>query len=254
MPRHEVWILADQDEWIVETVHCIYCWQPRLLQVWLHAFWYVQCINHISEVNAKCLRELNLTYCLIYLDDIIIFLWMAEEHLHYLCVIFDQFREHNLKLKPLKSDFFINVISYLVHQVLRDRVCPSNSNLEAIAECALLQTYTEVCAFLSLVDHYRRFIKGFMCISQPLSEYFTGEGASMKLENMYQQQICPSNARNAVYAQITWSALMGEVCQCICYIEVALINGIARIGIHRWWWWWWCRLSLPLMLPQPNYI
>ena len=40
----------------------------------------------------------------------------------------------------------------------------------------------EVCAFLSLVGHYRRFIKGFAQIAQPLSEYLTGEGASRKSE------------------------------------------------------------------------
>ena len=40
----------------------------------------------------------------------------------------------------------------------------------------------EVCAFLSLVGHYRRFIKGFAHITQPLSEYLTGEGASRKSE------------------------------------------------------------------------
>ena len=31
----------------------------------------------------NCLGELNLIYCLIYLDDIIAFLWTAEEHLHH---------------------------------------------------------------------------------------------------------------------------------------------------------------------------
>ena len=61
-------------------------------------------------------------------------------------------------------------------------VCPSNSNLKAIAECALPQTYTEVHTFLSLVGHYRRFIKGFMHIAQPLSKYVTREGASKKSE------------------------------------------------------------------------
>ena len=55
-------------------------------------------------------------------------------------------------------------------------------NLEAIAECALPHTYTEVHAFLSFVGHYRRFTKGFACIAQPLSEYLTGKGASRKLE------------------------------------------------------------------------
>ena len=30
----------------------------------------------------NCMGELNLIYCLIYLDDLIVFSWMAEEHLH----------------------------------------------------------------------------------------------------------------------------------------------------------------------------
>ena len=68
-----------------------------------------------QRLMQNCLRELNLTYCLIYLDDIIIFLQMAEEHLHHLHIVFDQFREHNLKLKPSKCDFFRNEITYLAH-------------------------------------------------------------------------------------------------------------------------------------------
>ena len=57
-------------------------------------------------------------------------------------------------------------------------------NLKAIAECTLLQTYTEACSFLSLVGHYQRFIKGITCITQPLSEYLTGKGASRKSESV----------------------------------------------------------------------
>ena len=56
--------------------------------------------------------------------------------------------------------------------------------MKAIAECALTQTYTEMHVFLSLVDHYRRLIKGFSHIAQPLSEYLTSEGASRKLEQV----------------------------------------------------------------------
>ena len=59
---------------------------------------------------------------------------------------------------------------------------PSNLNLKEIAECTLPQTYTEVCAFLGLVGHYRQFIKGFTHISQPLNKNLAGEGASRKSE------------------------------------------------------------------------
>ena len=51
-----------------------------------------------QRLMQNCLGELNLIYCLIYLDDIIIFSWMAEEHLHRLHVVFDWFREYNLKV------------------------------------------------------------------------------------------------------------------------------------------------------------
>ena len=37
----------------------------------------------------NCMGELNFIYCLIYLDDLIVFSWTAEEHLHHLRVVFD---------------------------------------------------------------------------------------------------------------------------------------------------------------------
>ena len=126
--------------------------------------------------------ELNLIYCLIYLDDLIVFLQTAEEHLHWLYVIFDWLREYNLKLKPSKYSLFKEEINYLAHQVSKWGVQPSNTNLKAIAECAPPQTYTEIQAFLGLVGHYRQFIKGFAQIAQPLNKHLAGEGASRKSE------------------------------------------------------------------------
>ena len=50
----------------------------------------------------NCLGELNLTYCLIYLHDVIVFSKTEEEHVQCLCIVFNCFWEHNLKLKPMK--------------------------------------------------------------------------------------------------------------------------------------------------------
>ena len=35
-----------------------------------------------QQLMQNCLSELNLIYCLIYLDDFIMFSWTVEEHLH----------------------------------------------------------------------------------------------------------------------------------------------------------------------------
>ena len=63
----------------------------------------------------NCLGKLNLIYCLIYLDDLIMFLWTTEEHLHRLYIVFDQLRKYNLKLKPSKRSLFKEEINYLAH-------------------------------------------------------------------------------------------------------------------------------------------
>ena len=83
------------------------------------------------------------------------FLQTAEEHLHRLRVVFDWFRDYNLKLKPSKCSLFKEEINYLAHQVSKRGVWPSDTNIKAIAECALPQTYTEIRAFLGLVGHCR---------------------------------------------------------------------------------------------------
>ena len=135
-----------------------------------------------QQLMQNCMGELNLIYCLIYLDDLIVFSWMAEEHLHRLHIICDWFREYNLKLKPSKCSLFKEKINYVAHQVSEQGAQPSDTNLKAIAKYAPPQTYTEIRAFLGLVGHYRWFIKGFAWIAQPWNEHLVEEGASRKLE------------------------------------------------------------------------
>ena len=43
----------------------------------------------LQWIMINCFWKLNLTYCLIYLDDRVVFLQMAEEHLHWLHIISD---------------------------------------------------------------------------------------------------------------------------------------------------------------------
>ena len=132
----------------------------------------------------NCMGELNFVYCLIYLDDLIMFSRTTEEHLDRLHVVFDCLREYNLKLKLSKCSLFKEEINYLAHKVSKAGVHPSDINVKAIAEYAPPKTYTEIRAFLGLVGHYRCFIKGFARITQPLNEHLMGEGACRKAERV----------------------------------------------------------------------
>ena len=122
-----------------------------------------------QKLMQNCLGEVNLTNCFIYSGNMIVFSKMEEEHLQHLQIVFNHFREHNLKLKLTKCEFFQNEINYLAHHISKEGVQPSKMNLKTVAELAPPQTYTEIQAFLGLVGHYWRFFKGFACIAQPFA-------------------------------------------------------------------------------------
>ena len=118
-----------------------------------------------KHLMQNMLGELNLTYCVIYLDDVIVFGCTEEEYLEHLCVVFERFQEFNLKLKPSKCSFFQSQIVYLAHHVLRQGILLSLDNVRAVEEFLMPETYTQVCTFCRLVGHYWRFIKGFANIA-----------------------------------------------------------------------------------------
>ena len=152
-------------------------------------------------------------YCLIYLDDMLVFSKMEEEYMQCFCVVFECFHEHNLKLKLSKCKFFHNEINYLAHHVSKEGICPSK-NLKAVAEFTLLQTYTKIEAFLGLVDHYQQFIKGFVHVVQPLHEHLSGEGACKK-----SKQVTLTSE-----VQIAFAMLKKAYLEALCWLLLTLIS------------------------------
>ena len=137
-----------------------------------------------QRLMQNCLGKLNLTYCLIYLDDVIVFSEMPEEHLRRMHVVFDCLHEHGLKLKLSKCEVFKSEINYLAHHVSQKGVLPSKKNLELIAQCPPPDTYTKVKSFVGLVGHYRCFIKGFSKIAAPLYDLTSGKNKDKKSEHV----------------------------------------------------------------------
>ena len=127
-----------------------------------------------QHLMQNTLGELNLTYCIIYLDDLIVFGHM-EEHLEHLHIMFKWFREFNLKLKPSKCSFFQAEIVYLMHHVSHEEICPSKENIHKVEEFPMPETFTQVCTFCGLAGHYRHFINGFTHITRPLSDVLGNE-------------------------------------------------------------------------------
>ena len=135
-----------------------------------------------QRLMQNCLGELNLTYALVYLDDMIVYSKMEEDHLRWLQAMFEHFHEHELKLKPSKCSFLHKQITFLGHEISADGMKPSTLNLKGITEMAPLANYREVWCFLGMTGFFRRFIKNYAHITKPLNDILEGEASKMKSE------------------------------------------------------------------------
>ena len=126
-----------------------------------------------QRLMHDCLGDLNMNWCIVYLDDIIIFSDTKEEHLKRLEAVFQKLITAGLKLKPSKCHFFREEIEYLGH-VSGKGISTNPKKVEAVAKWPTPQTVYDVRSFLGFVGYYRRFIKNFSKIAKPIREVITG--------------------------------------------------------------------------------
>ena len=110
-----------------------------------------------QRLIESCLGELNLSWCIIYLDDIIVFSQTPEVHLVRLQAVFDKLKAAGLKLKPSKCELFKKQINYLGHVVGHKGVATDPDKIMAVR------------SFLGLVSYYWRFIPTFSKVAKPLN-------------------------------------------------------------------------------------
>ena len=133
--------------------------------------------QHLME---NCLGELHLSWCIIYLDDIIVFSDDLKEHLTRLRGVFAKLAKAGLRLKPSKCEFFKTKITYLGHIVSSKGIETDPKKVEAVKNWTVPKTVTDVQSFLGFTNHYRRFIRGFANVAKPLNILVSGENANHK--------------------------------------------------------------------------
>ena len=127
-----------------------------------------------QRLMHDCLGELNMNWCIVYLDDIIIFSDTKEEHLKRLEAVFQKLCAAGLKLKPSKCFFFREEIEYLGHVVSGKGISTNPKKIEAVSKWPTPKTVYDVRSFSGFVGYYRRFIKNFSRITKPIREVITG--------------------------------------------------------------------------------
>ena len=114
------------------------------------------------------LGDLSFSQVLIYLDDIIVFSSTFEEHLQRLERVFTRLRQHGLKLKPSKCHFGQSEVHYLGHIISEKGIATDPEKVQAVKMWPVPRSKREVRGFLGLTGYYRRFVRDYAKIANPL--------------------------------------------------------------------------------------
>ena len=135
---------------------------------------------NFKRLMETCLRDLNLHWCIIYLDDIVIFSKDLANHLKRLDAVFCKLEEAGLKLKPSKCELFQQQLVYLGHVISAQGVSTDEGKIKAIKNWPTPTNTTEVWSFSGFMGYYSWFIPKFVQVAWTLHELTSGENACRK--------------------------------------------------------------------------
>ena len=109
------------------------------------------------------------TFVIVYLDDILIYSPSLESHKYHLDIVLNRLATHKWYCKLSKCTFAQTSVEYLGHIISNGTTAIDPSKVKAITHWPTpFKTLTEVQSFLGLVGYYRKFIRHFSLIAQPL--------------------------------------------------------------------------------------
>ncbi|CAA7057339.1 unnamed protein product [Microthlaspi erraticum] len=115
-------------------------------------------------------REYLDVFVIIFIDDILVYSRSQEEHATHLRLVLEKLREQKLFAKLSKCSFWQREMGFLGHIVSAEGVSVDPAKIEAIRDWPRPSSATEIRSFLGLAGYYRRFVKGFATMAQPMTK------------------------------------------------------------------------------------
>ena len=113
-------------------------------------------------------------FCVVYLDDILIFSNSPEEHWRHVREVLERLRQYQLYANLGKCEFGVTQVEFLGYLISTKGVLMDPRRVEAIAAWETPKSFRDVQVFLGFANFYRRFIHRYSVIAKPITDLLKG--------------------------------------------------------------------------------
>jgi hypothetical protein len=108
-------------------------------------------------------------FVVVFIDDILVYSKMEEEHEEHLRIVLQTLRKHKLYANFDKCAFYQKEIQYLGHVISAEGIVVDPEKMKAIMEWPVPKDVVDIWSFMGITGYYRRFIEGFSKIAYPIT-------------------------------------------------------------------------------------
>jgi hypothetical protein len=109
-------------------------------------------------------------FVVVFIDDILIFSKMEEEHDKHLRLVLEKLRSNQFYAKFSKCEFWLTEVAFLGHVISVGGVSVDQSKVKDVLNWMPPTNVSEIRSFLGLAGYYRRFIQDFSKIVKPMTK------------------------------------------------------------------------------------
>ena len=106
---------------------------------------------------------------MVFVDDILIYSKLDEEHEGHLRIVIQTFRDHKLYAKFNKCEFWLTEVRFLGHVVSTLGVSVDLEKVEAVMSWERPKLVFVIHSLLGLAEYHRRFIEDFSRLATPMT-------------------------------------------------------------------------------------